>query len=213
MIKQELGQTLKLLIVDDHQILIDGLFNMLDQSYYQIVDQAHNAGEALEILEQKEVDLLVCDLEMPGMPGIDLIRIIKERYPHIKILVLSMHDEKSIVTEAVKLGINGYLLKNISQDKLLQAIERARHNKFYISEELTDILAENISTKSPKELLTVRELEILKLIVNEHTNKEIAKTLFISERTVESHRKNIFRKTNSKSLVGLIKYTIDNKLI
>lgn len=164
--KENPQQATRLLIVDDHQILIDGLFNMLDQSCYQIIDQAHNAEEALKIIENTEIDLMVCDLEMPGMPGLELIRIIKKKYPHIKILVLSMHDEKSIVTEAVKLGINGYMLKNISQNKLIHALDRARNDKFYIS-----------------------------------------------ERTVESHRKNIFRKTNTKSLVGLIKYTIDNNLI
>lgn len=203
----------RLLVVDDHQILIDGLYNMLQDTPYQIINKAQNSEQALEILETEQVDIIICDLQMPGTSGLDLIRTIRKKYPRLKIIVLSMHDEKGIVSEAIKLGISAYLLKNISQQKLIYALEKATEDKFYISEELTDVLGDIISKKSPRELLTVRERQILKLIVNEMTNKEIAGNLFISERTVETHRKNIFRKTKTKSLVGLIKFTIDNKLI
>ncbi|MCK4664267.1 MAG: response regulator transcription factor [Bacteroidales bacterium] len=203
----------KILIVDDHQILIDGIKGLLPCDEFEIAGEAYDYNTALEILKGKDVDIIISDIQLPGKNGIELIKDVKQQYPDIKIIVLSMHNEKSIVQEAIKLGVNAYLLKNISQEQLLKALHLVLENKFYISEEIADILVEQVQENSPSKLLTQRELEILKLIAKEKSNRQIADSLFISERTVESHRKNIFRKTNTKTVVGLIKYAIENLLI
>ena len=200
-------------MVDDHQILIDGIKNILEEKEFIIVAEALDSRSALEFLEKHPVEIIITDISMPGEDGIELIKKVKKLYPEIKIIVLSMHEEKGIVQDAIQLGVNGYLLKNITQQQLLHAIQRVKENKFYISEEIAHILVENIHDKTDTRLLSKRELEILKLIAREYSNKHIAETLFISERTVETHRKNIFRKTNTHTVVGLIKYAIENKLI
>ncbi|OFX36640.1 MAG: hypothetical protein A2X08_10875 [Bacteroidetes bacterium GWA2_32_17] len=203
----------KILLVDDHQILIDGIKNMLEEKGFIIVNKAYDTLSALEFLEKYPVEIIITDISMPGEDGIELIKKVKKLYPEIKIIVLSMHEEKGIVQDAIQLGVNGYILKNITQQQLLRAIQRVKEDKFYISEEIAHILVENIHDKTDTRLLSKRELEILKLIAREYSNKHIAETLFISERTVETHRKNIFRKTNTHTVVGLIKYAIENKLI
>ncbi|MCD4791815.1 MAG: response regulator transcription factor [Bacteroidales bacterium] len=203
----------KILIVDDHQILIDGIKGLIPCNEFEIAGEASCYNTAVEMLKGKDIDIIISDIQLPGKTGIELIKEVKQQYPDIKIIVLSMHNEKSIVLKAVKLGINAYLLKNISQEQLLKALYSVLENKFYISEEIAGILVEQAQDNSPRKLLTKRELEILKLIADEKSNRQIADTLFISERTVESHRKNIFRKTNTKTVVGLIKYAVDNLLI
>ena len=203
----------RILLVDDHQILIDGIKNILEEKEFIIVAEALDSRSALEFLEKHPVEIIITDISMPGEDGIELIKKVKKLYPEIKIIVLSMHEEKGIVQDAIQLGVNGYILKNITQQQLLHAIQRVKENKFYISEEIAHILVENIHDKTDTRLLSKRELEILKLIAREYSNKHIAETLFISERTVETHRKNIFRKTNTHTVVGLIKYAIENKLI
>ena len=204
---------LKLLLVDDHQILIDGIKNMLEDSDNYIIIEAESSVSAMEILNNSKIDIIITDIQMPEEDGIELIKKVKKIYPDIKIVVLSMHDEKSIVMEAINLGVNAYLLKNISQKKLITALEKVQAGAFYISEEISHIIIESINMRNKGKLLSDRELEILKLISKELSNKKIADKLFISERTVESHRKNIFAKTNTKTVVGLIKYAIKNKLI
>lgn len=202
----------KILLVDDHQILLDGIKNMLEGNDFTIVAIANDTSSALEILNKTVVDILITDIHMPGDDGLILIKKVKVSFPDIKIVVLSMHEEKSIIQEAIQLGINGYILKSITHQKLNYALNRIRIGKFFISEEITYILIEKMSSRSNPRLLSDRELEVLNLIAKEYSNKMIAETLFISERTVETHRKNIFRKTNTQTIVGLIKFVMENKL-
>lgn len=203
----------KLLIVDDHQLLIDGICNMINNHEFSIVAKAHNTEEALQVLSGHKIDILVTDINMPGEDGLYLIDKVKKRYPDVKIVVLTMYDDRSIVLEAIRLKVNAYLLKNITQQQFYKALQFVESDKFYISEELSHLLAERIQIEDDNRILSKRELEVLRLVAKEYSNKQIAKALFISERTVESHRKNIFRKTNTKSVIGLIKYAINNKLI
>ncbi len=203
----------KLLIVDDHQILLDGLGNMLDNKEFIIIDKVYDAESALESLEKNEIDIMITDINMPGSDGLSLIKKVKKLHPNLKIIVLSMHEERSIVLDAIQLEVDAYLLKNITKEQFLRALRLVKMNKFYISQEISHLLIEKIHNKSKDRVLSDREHEVLKLIAREFSNKQIAKALFISERTVETHRKNIFRKTNTKSIVGLIKYAIENKLV
>lgn len=203
----------KLLLVDDHHILINGIRNMIDEKEYTIVATATDYDSAINLLNNTKIDILVSDIELPGKDGIELIKYVKTHFPDIKIVALSMHDERCIVEDAVRLGINAYCLKNITQQQFLNALNKVKAGKFYISEDVSYILAENLQNKTDQRLLSEKEIEIIKLIAKEYSNKQIADTLFISERTVETHRKNIFRKTNSHTVVGLIKYAIEHKII
>jgi two-component system, NarL family, nitrate/nitrite response regulator NarL len=209
----EAKKNIHIFLVDDHQILIDGIRKMLDSDEIIIVGEALNCKQALEILNKKDVDIIITDIQMPGEDGIMLAKKVKSLYPDIKIIVLTMHEERSIVLDAIQIGVNGFLLKNCTQQQLLNAINKVNAGKFFISEDLAYILIEKVHEKSDRRLLSERELEILKLVAEEYSNKEIAEKLFISERTVESHRSNILTKTGTKTVIGLIKYAIENKLI
>lgn len=203
----------QILLVDDHFILLDGLTNILNENGFYVAAKAHNAAVALKILAQQKIDLVLTDIQMPGEDGIELVKKIKKNYPDIKIVILSMHSERSIVLDALQYKIDGYLLKNISEQQMVKALKTVMLGKFYVCEEISHLLVERFHTEQNSRLLSKRETEVLKLVAKELSNKEIAATLFISERTVESHRKNIFRKTNTHSVIGLIKYAIENKLI
>jgi two-component system nitrate/nitrite response regulator NarL len=211
------NQPIRLLLVDDHLMLLDGLKLLLkNEPAIEIQAEATTAHEALEALERHPVNFVITDINLPGMSGIELSRQIRTKYPEIKILVLSMYSEKSKVSEMINNGVNGYILKNTGKRELLEAIEKIWNGGLFFSDEIIETLmkANSAEEKSPDTVdLTRRELEIIKLIGAENTNGEIAEKLFISERTVETHRKNIFKKTGSKSVVGLINYAYDRGLI
>lgn len=207
-------ERMKILLVDDHTILLDGVKSLLTQEDdLVVVGQAASAEEALEFLKKNEVDLIITDYSMPGMDGLSLLNTVKRVAPTTKIIILSMHDEVHLVKEILKAGVNGYVLKNDTHKELLNAIHDVRRGKVYLSSDVNKMLITNLNNPDEGKLLTDREREILKLIAKEYTNKDIAEELFISERTVETHRKNIFKKTGTNSLVGLIKFAYANNLI
>ncbi len=208
------GAPNKLLLVDDHQILIDGLKLMLeDEDDFSVISETHSAEEALLFLDGNKVDLVLSDYGLQGMTGLQFNEKLKKSYPEVKILILSMHDEPHIVKEILKSGVNGYLLKNITKEEFLTALHKIVKGETYTSSEITKLLVKNLHNEDQPQLLTSRERQILELIATEYTNRRIAEELFISERTVENHRKNIFRKTKTSSLVGLIKFTYANNVI
>lgn len=204
----------RVVLVDDHAILMDGIKSILEKdSELEVICQASSAEQALEFLKSNAADLVITDFHMPGMDGLAFIRILKRTLPDVKIMVLSMHDETHLVKEILRVGVHGYLLKNDSHRELLSAIRDVRQGKIFLSNEINRLLVHNLQNPDEGKLLTDREREILKLIAKEFTNKDIAEELFISERTVETHRKNIFKKTGTSSLVGLIKFAYANNLI
>jgi len=205
--------SMKVLLVDDHAILSDGVKSLLERENYVVTFQADSAERALDFLKKNEVDLMITDFNMPGMDGLSLIHMVKRTNQNIKIIVLSMHDEVHLVKEILKAGVNGYVLKKDTQIELLQAIREVQSGKVFLSSDINRLLIVNLQNPDEGKLLTDREREILKLIAREFTNKQIAEELFISERTVETHRKNIFKKTGTNSLVGLIKFAYANNLI
>lgn len=205
---------MKILLVDDHTILLDGVKSLLGREEdLQVVGQAGSAEAALEFLKKQDVDLIITDYSMPGMDGLSLLNTVKRIAPDTKIILLSMHDEVHLVKEILKAGVNGYVLKKDTHKELLSAIHDVKNGKVYLSSDVNKMLITNLNNPDEGKLLTDREREILKLIAKEYTNKNIAEELFISERTVETHRKNIFRKTGTNSLVGLIKFAYANNLI
>ena len=205
---------MKILLVDDHTILLDGVKSLLSQEDdLQVVGQAGSAEAALEFLKKQDVDLIITDYSMPGMDGLSLLNTVRRIAPNTKIILLSMHDEVHLVKEILKAGVNGYVLKKDTHKELLDAIRDVKNGKVYLSSDVNKMLITNLNNPDEGKLLTDREREILKLIAKEYTNKNIAEELFISERTVETHRKNIFKKTGTNSLVGLMKFAYANNLI
>ncbi|MBL0763715.1 response regulator [Marivirga atlantica] len=205
---------MKILLVDDHVILMDGIKSLLEGvEEFEVVATKNTAEDALLYLKQQDIDILVTDYNLPGMDGLDLVRAVKKVIPKIKIIVLSQHDEVHLVKEILKEGVQGYILKKDTHKELISAIHQISEGKMFMSSEINKLLVDSLSFPDEHRLLTDREREILKLIAQEYTNKMIAEALFISERTVETHRKNIFRKTKTNSLVGLIKFGYANNLI
>lgn len=205
--------SMNILLVDDHAILMDGVKSLLEKDGKPVAFKANNAEEALAIIKSNDIDLMITDFNMPGMDGLSLIHTIKRFSTSIKIIVLSMHDEVHLVKEILKTGVNGYVLKKDTQRELLQAVKDVEDGKVFLSNDINKLLITNLQNPDEGRLLTDREREIVKLIAKEYTNKQIAEELFISERTVETHRKNIFKKTGTNSLVGLIKFAYANNLI
>ncbi|MEQ9422840.1 MAG: response regulator transcription factor [Cyclobacteriaceae bacterium] len=204
----------KILLVDDHQILLDGIKSLLeDHPYYDAVADADDAESALRMLKLHPFDILITDLNLPGKSGLDLVSEVRKSNADIKIIALSMIDEEHVIKDVLKAGVNGYILKKATHDDLVRALDKVMEDKVFLSDEISELLVNNLKNPTPESMLTERELEILRLIVQEYTNKRIAEALFISERTVETHRKNLFRKTGAESLVGLIKFALENKLV
>lgn len=210
---------IKILIVDDHKMFLGGLAALLhDEQNIHITDTAHSGTAAMQSLSEHETDILVTDISMPEMDGIELIRLARKKYPNLKTLVLSTHNDAEILAQLIKLNVNGYLLKNAEKEELMVAIESIYNGQNYFSAEVKNEFInktfESVGKKTtdiPK--LSRRELEILKLIVEEYTTSEVAQKLFISQNTVNTHRKNLLAKLDVKNTAGLVKYALENKLI
>jgi two-component system nitrate/nitrite response regulator NarL len=208
---------ISLALVDDHQIVIDGLMALLKgEQRFQFAFATTQPKEVIENLSKQHVDILLTDVMMPDMPGNMLAKEVHKQFPQIKILALSMSGQGDIVNEMINdADISGYVLKNIGKKELIAAIEKIAGGGIYFSEAVLEELRKTANRKKQNEEahLTDREVEIICLIEKEYSNKQIAETLFISERTVETHRKNIFRKTATNSVIGLVKYAYEHRLI
>lgn len=208
---------IKIAIVDDHQIVIDGIKSLLENEDDFSIDVCTTSSvEMLDLLSKIPVDILLTDIMMPQLNGQELAKKVKDRFPLIRILALSMSGQGDTVNEMIKdADIAGYVLKNIGKKDLIDALHKIAGGGIYFSDEILNELDKFSHVKKQNEdaHLTAREIEIIGLIEGELSNKEIADTLYISERTVETHRKNIFRKTKTGSVIGLIKYAYEHKLI
>ena len=208
---------ISLAIVDDHQIVIDGLKSLLAGHPQFIVEIESTQPQNIPaLLNDHGVDILLTDIMMPVMTGAELAKIVRQKFPNVKILALSMSGQGDVVNKMIEdSDISGYVLKNIGKQELISALEKIARGGIYFSQEVLDEMQKSSEKKKTTEeiRLTAREIEIIKLIEKEFGNKQIADNLFISERTVETHRKNIFRKTKTVSLIGLIKYAYENNLV
>ncbi|AEA44698.1 response regulator [Fluviicola taffensis] len=209
---------IKLLIVDDHQMIIDGIKSLLrKEKQFEFIAEANSGEEALELLQNHRPDILITDISMPGMSGNELIKALKSADPEMKILVVSMHNDPEIIADIVMLEAEGYILKNTGRKELTAALEKIADGSTFYSEEVLLSLMKRQKKEFRKDLevaqLSNREIEIIRLIALEYSNEKIAEELFISKRTVETHRKNINQKTNIKTVVGLIKFAIRNELV
>lgn len=203
----------RIMLVDDHAIVMDGIAALLSGvEAVAVVGKASDGHEALVLLQYTPIDVLITDHSMEGMDGLMLVRTVKKQYPHIKIIVLTMHDEPAIVNEVLRAGVDSYILKKYTHTELQMALDVIREGGQFWSPEVNKILLRRVMPENNVQI-TDREMEVLKLLVNEMSSREIAEKLFISERTVETHRKNLLRKTNSTNVVGLIKYAHTHGLV
>lgn len=208
---------IRIAIVDDHQIVIDGIVSLLKNNpQFSVVAHATSANKMLQLLLQIKVDVLITDILMPEMNGQQFAKKIKQLFPSIKIFALSMSGQAEVVNEMInEADIVGYVLKNIAKEELTQAIKKVAAGGIYFSESVLNELSRfsEMKIKNEEVHITNREIEIIRLIEKEFSNKQIAEMLFISERTVETHRKNIMRKTNTSNVLGIIKYAYKQRLI
>ncbi len=211
---------IKIALADDHHILLDGLKALLEKQQDILLVGIYDNGLTLyEDLKNTMPDIVLIDINMPGLNGHELTLKIKKEFAGIKVITLSMFDDITHIMQLIRSGVSAYLFKNVNNNELLEAIYTVAKGEMYFSTEVSGKIAAfaKAEKSKPDELkipaLTNRELEILKMVALEYSNAQIADLLYISERTVETHRKNMLRKTNHKSMVGLLKYMLDNHLM
>lgn len=209
---------IKVAIADDHLLVINGLRAMLEKyDHLNIIFSATNGQSLLDNLAGSKPDVLLLDIQMPDMNGIDLCKLISKDYPEIKVIALTNLEESHYVKQMMRNGALGYLLKNVDQQNLVQAIETVVQNKQYIDFQIQrNMLNEALSGQkrtSQGVMLTKRELEILELIGKEFSNQQIADKLFLSLRTVQTHRLNISQKLGVNNTAGLVKEAYKRGLI
>lgn len=199
------------LLVDDHRILLEGMISLIQEPFFT-KETASSGEEALRFIKSTDFDVMITDYEMPGITGLELVKAARAAQPEMKIIMLSMHDDPSVVREVLKTGVLGYVLKKDTHKSLTEALTKVIEGKRFLSDEIAEILIHQ-PMEEEKGMLTSREIEVLRLVAKEFSSRQIAEILFISERTVETHRKNILKKTGASNLVGLIKYAYANNLI
>jgi two-component system nitrate/nitrite response regulator NarL len=209
---------IRVLITDDHKLVIDGLKAMIQGiNELDFVGECRSGIETLKFLEFIKTDVALMDIDMPDMNGIEATKRIKELYPEIKILILTMHDEKSMIQNLIEIGADGYILKNSDRNELIKAIKAVHSGSKYFSKDVLEALnrteVEQNSNATDLDILTEREIEIIKLVCEGLSNKEIGEHLDISHRTVDTHRNNILKKIDANNTAGLIRFAMKNGLI
>jgi DNA-binding NarL/FixJ family response regulator len=206
--------TIKIVLADDHRIFRKGLKSLLsEKENIEVVAEADNGDEALEAAGKHKPEIVIMDIAMPKMDGIEATRQIRERLPDTEVVILSMHAKKAYIDQVLKAGAKGYVLKDSDEENLLSAINTVHNGGYYLDSPIADqVLSDYFSDKSKSEIkkqsdpLSEREREVLRLLAEGHSNQEVANVLYISRKTVENHRANIVRKTGVQGQVGLTKY-------
>ncbi len=211
---------IKIILADDHRIFRDGIKYFLENELMQVIAEASSGIELLELLQTKKTDIVIIDITMPGLSGIEVSKQITELYPEIKIMMLSMHTEEEFVINSVKAGAKGYLPKETSKEELLEAVKVLYNGGEYYSKIISDKFLKNVVKKvkveqslQENDALTAREIEILKLAASGVSNKEIADMLSISVKTVDAHKSHIMQKLKLKNTAELVLFALRNKII
>lgn len=210
---------INILIADDHKIIVDGLKSLLiREEDITVVAEVNNGKKAVHAVSEQKIDVVVTDIAMPIMNGLEVTQAIKKDHPDIKIIVLTMYEDEQYFNKIIEAGASGYILKNTGHDELVKAIHTVHAGGNYFSNEMASKqIMRRYGTSSNSVLeeaqLTKREIEVLKLISEEFKNHEIAEKLFVSTRTVDTHRRNLLQKLNVKNTAGLVKYAIAKGII
>ncbi len=216
-------EKIKILFADDHAIVRDGLRSLFrSDPGFSIVGEAADGAEAIRLVEENRPDVAVLDISMPNVNGIEATSIIKERFPETKVLILTIHENEEYIQELITAGADGYVLKNAEKKEIFDGVRAVAAGSTFFSSNVSKALLEGLvrSTRnrvpfqiSNEEKLTKRETEVLRLIAEGLTSKQIAERLHLSVTTVNSHRMNIMKKLNIHEIVGLVKYAIQKSLI
>jgi DNA-binding NarL/FixJ family response regulator len=197
---------IRIMIVDDHLVVREGLKRLLEiDSEIEVIAEAASGLESLDLIKESPPDVVLIDLKMPGINGLETTQLIRRNYPQVKVIVLTMYDDEELVRKAIHVGAHGYLLKNAKRDDLIAAIRHAVQGRSYLDPAITSIVLDQFKQGQPQAqsdegaLLTRRELEVLQAIVKGLTDREAADRMSISEHTVRSHTKSIFRKLRVSS--------------
>ena len=214
-----MAETIKVIIVDDHKLVTDCISLFLKgASEIEVIGVTHSGKDTLAMLKQEKPEVILVDITMPEMSGIELTEAVKKKHPSIKILILSMHSDYNNISDAIDAGADGYVPKDVSSEELVEAIVTVSKGKNFFHSTISDEIVKNYASKRQQNdsilpQLTRRELEVLQLFAEGFNNSEIADKLFLSVRTIESHKNHILQKTNMKNSVELIKFAIKNKII
>lgn len=204
----------RVVLADDHVMFREGIRKIIERmKEVAICGEANDGLELLELLKQSVPDLVILDISMPNLRGLEAIREIKKLYPQVKVLVLTMHRKKEFIRQALADGADGFLLKEDQGGELIRAVEAIRKGEKFLSPLLSGAVMSLTLEEEPDELLTIREREVLKLLAEGKRAQEIADALFISVNTVRRHRYNIMEKLNLKSMADLVRYAISQNLV
>jgi two-component system response regulator DegU len=214
-------KSIKLAVVDDQHLFRKGLISLIKEfDELDIVIEASNGNELIEKLKTtKKPAVILLDLEMPGMDGIETTGYLQRKYPEIKILILTMHNEEEIILHLIEKGAHGFLLKDHPIETLVDAIYAVIDNGYYFNDHVSKVMVkglmrtQKIKPSFNEVRLTEREIDVIRLICKEYTNKEIAEKLFISVRTVDGHREKILQKTKAKNTVGIVMFAVKNNML
>lgn len=210
---------IKILIADDHQLFREGLINLLaDTPEIQIVAHAENGKTAIEKAIDYHPDIVIMDIGMPVLNGIETTKLLKDKMPKIKVIALSMHSDKQYIKGMLEAGASGYLLKSCTYNQLIEAVNTVYSGKKYLSDEITDVIIDNYLGKetaasSHGTKLSGRESEVLKLFAEGKSSREISELLFISIKTVGTHRQHILEKLELKTITDIVKYALKKGII
>lgn len=212
--------TRKIIIADDHALILDGIKSLIStDASLEIVGTSNDGEEVLRLIDEtEEVDLLILDINMPRMDGIEVTKALKSRHPEIKVLILSMYNRSEFIKTLIAAGADGYILKDSSRDVLIEAIQTLCRGERYFSKEILENLIDSyVETDKSRDLIRVelsdREKEVVKLIAEEKSTVEIADELFLSVHTINSHRKSILNKLDVKNTAGIFRYAIQTGII
>lgn len=213
---------IKVLIADDHTMFVDGIESILQiEEDIKVVGRCYEGSHVMPFVTNNGVDIILLDVNLPDMSGIEVCKQLNDKFPNIKVIAISMFNEESYVSEILNNGAKGYILKNTGREELLKAIKTVYDGKTYFSKDVTETIMKGLinkrksSNKNNMEIpkISRREKEVLKLIAEEFTTQEIADKLFISLKTVESHRSNLLAKLNARNSAGLVRISIEYKLL
>lgn len=213
-------QTFKIAIADDQKLFRRGMIALLKDFGLQVVIEAENGEDLIQQLTTQRPDVILLDLKMPKMNGLETLQYLKERHPKIKVLILTMHSHEKFILHTMEMGCNGFLMKDAEPEEVLKAIEHTATKGDYYNDKIIQVMRKGLTQKKrsrptfgPGESLSERELEVLQLTCEGMTASEIGEQLFITKRTVEGHRRNILDKIGGKNLTSMIVYGIRHNLV
>ncbi len=206
---------IRLLIADDHQVMLDGLVSIIEKADdISVAATASNGKEVLHLIAENGIDVALLDINMPELNGVETCKKLSRKYPHVKVVALSMYKKSSYIQRMLQFGAKGYILKDDRADEILDAVRQVHQGHLYFSSQIEpNLLSFTKSKGSNSSAITQRELEVLQCISRGMTNAEIAEALFISQHTAESHRKNLLSKLDARNTADLVRISMEKGLI